>query len=166
MKVDYSNVAGTLKLGIKFPKWFYIVLLPTLGVTAITFLIVLIIQQFYNIGLDTDDQLFFLIFGIMFLIGFILVLCLLFKEYHIWKKKINEYLNDENLICLQVIPYKFSTVGLAFYAQIKIGIKFRYNNKLIHVQSDKYNKRFFTYVDKLVNIAYSPKYDQIIIFKN
>ncbi len=89
--------------------------------------------------------------------------------------KIIEYLKDAVVVRATVVDNSTLSLSERFYNGIKIKIRFTYNNKIYIYESGNpnkvkkrmngYDKVFRRYVNKSINVLYSPKYSQIIFFK-
>lgn len=92
------------------------------------------------------------------------------------KKEIKIYLQDAVLLEAQTKDVGSLSVYRRFYDGTKIRVSFRYNGKVITKESGNpkkigrinngYDKVFWKYINRTINILYSPQYEQVMFLKD
>ncbi len=166
MVIEKDKIAiGTLDYGIRKPKWFYIVLLSCALTEFTCCIAIFIIFSAIEKEISTDC-IIVLIIALISLISICVILMFIYKEKLFFKNKIPEYLNDEKALRIKTVPFCVNSSGIGVYKVIKLGVKFIYDKTLITVIGKKYYKQFRKYVNKEVEIIYSPKFEQVIILSS
>ena len=174
--MEISKVSATLERGRIFSKGI-LVLLYIGDVSAfLGFLIGLLmaVTNFLENGL-AQGILFLccvLFFGGIFRGGFTF---LVVRDKKL-KKEVKLYLENAVLLEARTEDIGNMSVYRRFYDGTKIRVSFRYNGKVITKESGNpkkagrinngYDKVFWKYINRTINILYSPQYGQVMLLKD
>lgn len=162
---DYE-IMGTLDFGIKLKKSFFIFISFCFLILAVVCIIPVICNIFYDVGLVLGEEIALILFSLVFF--FIVVITCLFyvRQKKFFINSVGEFLNDPLLYKTKALISEFSRKGSVWDAQYRVKAEFSYNDEKILLVGNKFCKRFNRYIDKEINILYSPKYAQVIVLKN
>lgn len=156
-----KNIIYTFKYGGYISKNVKITLIIIPSILMLLSLIIFIIMMLNNEeGAWASLILFFI--GLIVLIP---ILCSLFKISRN-DKEILTWLNDENLIEANAMPWEYSrkSIGLGIY--YRFGVEFNLNGDAYKAISSGYDAFYKHIKDIPIHILYSPKYEQVMILKD
>ena len=174
--MDISKVSATLENGRIFSKGI-LVLLYIGDVSAFLVFpigLLMAVTNFLENGI-AQGILFLccvLFFGGIFIGGFTF---LVVRDKKL-KKEVKIYLQDAVLLEAQTEDIGSLSVYRRFYDGTKIRVSFRYDGKVITKESGNpkktgrinngYDKVFWKYTNRKINVLYSPQYDQVMLLKD
>lgn len=113
----------------------------------------------------------FVLFG-----GVTAIFLYIIKKNKKLEKEIKIYLQDAVLLEAQTEDIGSLSVSRRFYDGTKIRVNFEYEGKVITKESGNpkkagkitngYDKVFWKYINRTINILYSPQYDQVMFLKD
>lgn len=97
---------------------------------------------------------------------FMCIFVFLFIKEKKHDKEIISWLNDENLCEAESTPWEFSNRQIGFSTYYRFGVDFDINDISCRKISSCYDAFYRKHANKIIQILYSPKYDQVMILKN
>ena len=174
--MEISKVSATLENGRIFSKGI-LVLLYIGGVSSFLVFLIGMLMAVTNFLENGIAQ------GVLFL-SCVLLVCgvfiggftyLIIRDKKL-KKEIKIYLQDAVLLEAQTEDIGSLSVSRRFYDGTKIRVSFEYEGKVITKESGSpkktgkitngYDKVFWKYINRTINILYSPQYDQVMLLKD
>ena len=161
MKLDCVDIS--LSLGQLFwKKQLNIVI--ALFILSLVFPILTIIMLICAIVWNYQIIIFISSIDCLSLLLMIYFLCLIIKDKSN-KKKVNVWLKDA--VMLNASSKVIETKKIFFlWNGLKVKISFSFNNRVIRIVNHKHIVTLKQYVNRKINILYSPKYDEVLILKD
>lgn len=174
--MDISKVSATLEKGRIFSKG----ILALIYIGDVSFIYVFFVGLLMSITSFLGNNI---PIGVL-LLACSLLLCGIFISSFTFlivrdkklKKEIKIYLQDAVILEAHTEDIGSLSIYRRFYDGVKIRVEFRYDGKVITKESGDpkragkiihgYDKVFWKYANRKINILYSPQYDQVMFLKD
>lgn len=168
-EIDIRNVDASLTYGKVYTSKILNILVLILIISAI-FLILLATHGLVTTEDFAEDSTIiitaYVVSGIIILADILLYWCFSYA-----RKKAEVFLQDSVFLKAKAISLGTKMEFRLPFPVEAIRVQFRYNGKSMHKDSmykgsTRYLPVFVKYTDRTINIAYSPKYDEVLILKD
>lgn len=174
--MELSRISGTLEKGRFYSggllKFLYFSTI--MGALVVLFTI---LAGIANIKTEGVINVVVIIFMAFVLFGGVTAIFLyIIKKNKKLEKEIKIYLQDAVLLEAQTEDIGSLSASRRFYDGTKIRVSFEYEGKVITKESGSlkktgkitngYDKVFWKYINRTINILYSPQYDQVMFLKD